>query len=120
MAGSVTPTITPTPGFSSLAVWALTTANPNVDTDRGYISIPGARDRSIQVFGTFGGATVAVVGSNDGVNWNTLHDESGVALTFTATDAHAIVENFLYISCGLSTAGTGAAITASILSGRTS
>lgn len=119
MAGAVTPTVTPSPGFTSLAVWSLTTASPNVDTDRGSISIPGARDRSIQVFGTFGGATVAVVGSNDGVNWAPLHDEAGVVLTFTAAGAHAIVENFLYISCGLSVAGTGAAITASVLSGRT-
>lgn len=108
-------TITPSPGFSSLAVWALTTADPTGDS----ISIPGARDRSIQVFGTFGGATLTVQGSNDGTNWNTLHDETGAALTFTATGAHAIVENFLFIRCALTAVGTGAAITASILSGRT-
>ena len=119
MAGAVTPTVTPKEGFTSLATWALTTANPNVDADRGSISIPGARDRSIIVSGTFGGATVAVVGSNDGVNWAPLHDESGVALTFTALGAHAIVENCIHISCGLSVAGTGASVTASILSGRT-
>ena len=119
MAGAVTPTVTHKEGFTSLATWALTTASPNVDTDRGSISIPGARDRSIIVSGTFGNATVAVVGSNDGINWAPLHDESGVALTFTALGAHAIVENFLYISCGLSVVGAGATITASILSGRT-
>lgn len=119
MAGAITPVVTPKEGFTSLATWALTTASPNVDTDRGYISIPGARDRSIIVSGTFGGATVAVVGSNDGVNWAPLHDESGVALTFTALGAHSIVENLLYISCGLSTVGAGAAITCSILSGTT-
>ena len=119
MAGAIIPTVTPKEGFTSLATWALTTASPNVDTDRGFISIPGARDRSVIVSGTFGGATVAIVGSNDGTNWAPLHDESGVALTFTALGAHAIVENFLYISAGLSVAGTGATITASILSGRT-
>lgn len=119
MAGSVTPTEVEKPGFTRLATWELTTANPNVDTDRGYISLPGARDRSVQVAGTFGGATVAVVGSNDGTNWAPLHDESGVALTFTAAGAHAIVENMLYIACGLSAVGVGAAISAYVLSGRT-
>ena len=119
MAGAITPVVTPREGFTSEAVWALTTASPNVDTDRGYISIPGARDRSIIVSGTFGGATVAVVGSNDGTNWAPLHDESGVALTFTALGAHAIVENLRYISCGLSAVGAGATITCSILSGTT-
>ena len=108
---------TPSPGFSSLSEWTLTTTN----LDGAPISIPGARDRSVIAFASaWGAATLVIQGSNDGTNWATLHDESGVALSFTAgVTAHAIVENFLYIRPFLSVAGSGATITASILSGRT-
>lgn len=108
-------TTTEQPGFSRQSVWVLTTADPNGDA----ISMPGARDRSVQVLGTFGGATLTVQGSYDGTTWASLHDESGVALTFTAAGAHAIVENLLHIRCALTTVGVGATITAAILSGNT-
>lgn len=42
-------------------------------------------DRSIQVKGTFGGATLTIQGSNDdGATWNTMRDAFGADLTFTA------------------------------------
>lgn len=103
------------PGFCIEHLWTLTTADPNGDS----VSTPGARDRSIQVFGTFGGATLTVQGSSDGTNWSTLHDESGVALTFTAEAAHAIVENLLHLRVALTAVGVGATITVYVLCGRT-
>jgi len=39
---------------------------------------------SVQVRGTFGGATVVLQGSNDGVTYSTLKDLQGNALSFTA------------------------------------
>ena len=39
---------------------------------------------SVQVTGTFGGATVAIQVSNDGTNFVTLRDATGIAITFTA------------------------------------
>lgn len=43
-------------------------------------------DRSIQVVGTFGGATVTIQGSNDeGVTYGTINDDTGTALTFATT-----------------------------------
>jgi hypothetical protein len=39
---------------------------------------------SVQVTGTFGSATIALQVSNDGTNFVTLKDGSGVAITFTA------------------------------------
>lgn len=38
------------------------------------VFLPGAQDRSVQIQGTFGGATVAIVGCNDGVNFVNLTD----------------------------------------------
>ena len=40
---------------------------------------------AVQVTGTFGGS-VAVQGSNDGVNWSALKDISGTTIALTAAD----------------------------------
>lgn len=42
-------------------------------------------NKTFQVFGTFGGATVSVQGSNDGVNWAPLNDATGTALTLSGS-----------------------------------
>lgn len=92
----------------ALAQWALgiaDTGNPVTLTD-------GA-DRSIQVEGTFGGATVTVQGSNDGTNWETLRDPLGNLLTFTAAGLKAILEMTIYTRV-ISAGGTGTAITATL------
>jgi hypothetical protein len=44
-------------------------------------------DRSIQISGTFGGATVATKGSNDNATFLALHDAFGNAMTATAANA---------------------------------
>ena len=106
---------TETVGFTHLHVWALTTADPTGDS----VSFPGARDRTVHAYGTWGGATAVVEGSMDGTNWFTLHDESGVALSFTADNGHAIVENPVHMRCRLSVVGAGATVNVKILSGRT-
>lgn len=51
------------------------------------------RDMSVQVTGTFGGATVTLEGSNDGTNWYTLNDPFGTALSFTAAGLEGITEH---------------------------
>jgi hypothetical protein len=43
-------------------------------------------DRSVHIFGTVGGATLVIQGSNDGVNWVTLNDVANGSLSFTAID----------------------------------
>lgn len=101
------------PGRTYLATWTLTTADPT----GGALELPGASDRSIQVLGTFGGATIAVEGSNDGgTTWAALHDPGGNAVTFTAAGINAISENVLKIRTRLSTVGVGATINAYLLS----
>lgn len=49
-------------------------------------------DRSVQVDGTFGGATVTIAGSNDGANYFALSDTGGNPLTLTANALRQIVE----------------------------
>lgn len=54
-------------------------------------------DRSFQVAGTFGGASVDVEGTNDGVNWATLTDPQGNNLIFTAAKIEMVSEATLKI-----------------------
>jgi hypothetical protein len=55
-------------------------------------------DKTVQVDGTFDGATVALEGSMDGVNWATLSDSDGDPVSTTTTGYMAmIVENPRFI-----------------------
>jgi hypothetical protein len=87
------------------ASWAL----GNADTGLG-VDMHRWADRTVQVVGTFGGATVLIEGSNDNSNWLTLNDSSGAALSFTATGMKVILENPLYVRAS-SSGGAGSAIT---------
>jgi hypothetical protein len=61
------------------------------------IQNPTFSDRSVQVTGTFGGATCAIEGSNDGSNWVTLTDPAGVATSFTTAGLKQILQVTRYI-----------------------
>lgn len=54
-------------------------------------------DRSIQVSGEFGGASVTIGGSNDGETYHALHDTSGNVMTLTEGKLQQIVELPIYI-----------------------
>lgn len=101
------------PGNTYLSAWTLTTADPTGDA----ISIPGARDRSVTVEGTFGGATATIEGSNDGATWVTAHNEAGSLIAVTAQNGHAIAENYLHFRAKLSAVGAGATLNIKLLSG---
>lgn len=83
-------------------------------------------DRSCQIGGTFGGATVTLQGSNDyanfasgnyaGMLWNTLRDPVGNVLTFTSADLKHILEMSMFLRPVI-TGGTGSAISV-FLAGR--
>lgn len=71
--------------------WALTTA----DFDGAPIGPNFAQytDRSVHVFGTFGGGTLAWQGSNEGDpagNWVPAADRQGVAIALTAAGQKAV------------------------------
>jgi hypothetical protein len=54
-------------------------------------------DKSVQVFGTFGGASVAVEGSNNGTVWATLTDPQGNDLLITAAKIEMVTEATAFI-----------------------
>lgn len=51
----------------------------------------------MHVFGTFGSATVTIEGSLNGVDWATLTDPQGNALTFTSARIEAISEATVHL-----------------------
>jgi hypothetical protein len=99
-------------GRTHLYQWLLTTADHTGEAGNN----PGASDRTIQVYGTWGGASLTVEGSNDGTNWATLHDPTGEELVFTTDGIAVILENPLYIRPRLSVVGAGASVNAKLLS----
>jgi hypothetical protein len=70
-------------------------------------------DRSMQVEGTFGGASVTITGSNDGVNYRTLTDPLGSPLVITSPDIVQVLEAVRYTRPETS-GGTGVAVTVSM------
>lgn len=88
-------------------VWANITNTDNVGSGEGLAQYP---DKSVQVFGTFGGATLAIEGSNDGgTTWGAVHDGQGNAVSFTAAGIEAIAENVDQVRPSL-TGGAGTTV----------
>lgn len=94
-------------------IWTLTGTDTGVLSTTGptFVSNPQGTDRSVQVTGTFGGGTVLIEGSNDGVTWFTLNDLSAAALSFTANGLKQILELTRYIRPRASVAVTSVVIT---------
>lgn len=69
---------------------------------------PMFADKSVQVYGTFGGATITVQGSNDSSSptYATLADPQGNALTITLAKLEQILEN-TYVVRPLLSGGDG-------------
>ena len=72
-------------------------------------------DRSVTFTGTWGGATAALEGSNDGTVWVPISDVQGTAITRTANGIEAAVELTRFVRAKLTTPGSGATVTASII-----
>jgi hypothetical protein len=95
---------------ASIISWlALLTGNTGTPNERPYFS-----DRSVQVVGTFGGSTCVIEGSNDGVNWVTLSDPAGVALSFTVAGLKQILQVTRYIRPNVS-GGAGVSLNVYLL-----
>lgn len=60
---------------------------------------------SVQITGTFGGATVTLTGSNDGTNFVTLKDKAGTAISMTSAGAAEFSTAMVYLKPGI-TGGT--------------
>lgn len=68
---------------------------------------------SVQVTGTFGGATIVLQVSNDGTNFVTLKDSAGVAITFTSAGMAEFSTAALFIK-PTSSGGTADNVTVTI------
>ncbi len=84
-----------------------------LDPDGGGINFA---DKTVQMSGNWGGATIVLQGSNDGVTWFTLDDPIGDPITNTVDFIKAVLENPLYIRPS-SSGGTGTDVDVT-LSGR--
>lgn len=70
----------------------------------------GSGDRTFQVFGTFGGGTVALQGSIDGTNWAALKDPQGDAIGLTAAGIVSVMECPTWVR-PFTSGGTGTSVT---------
>ena len=64
-------------------------------------------DRTVQMTGTWDGATIVMQGSLDGVTYFTLTDPQGNALSFTADGLESVMEATRFIRPFRSVAGGG-------------
>ncbi len=69
----------------------------STNTNGSPAEIPEWSDKTIQVVGTWGGATASVEGSNDGTNYSTLHDLLGNTLFLTSDGITSVMETTRYI-----------------------
>ena len=82
------------------------------------IDYVGHADRTVQIVGTFGGATVTLEGSLDGTNWATLNDAQGSPISMTSSGIEAVTEMVLYTRPKV-VGGTGVSVTALLMMRRT-
>ena len=79
------------------------------------ISLPSHSDRSVQVFGTFGGATCTIEGSNDGgTTYAALTNTGGTSLAILAAALHQVLQITQVIRPNI-TGGAAASITVAMI-----
>jgi hypothetical protein len=101
--------------FEQDRVWVDSWALAQGDTATP-ISRANQSERSIQLAGTWGGATVVLQGSNDGVTWFTLTDPAGAALSFTANGLKQVMESVLHVKPAISGGDGTTAVVVTLLS----
>ena len=101
---NITPTITDVSdrkdGSAILVQWADGGSNNSANTYLP-VSFPKHADKSIQVYGTFGGASIALNGSNDNIgtpaNFAALNDPSSTVIAITSAKIKAVLENTVHV-----------------------
>lgn len=89
--------VTTYPFETSLDVAVTTWTGLLADDDGEPVRLAVYSDRSIQVSGVFGGASITIGGSNDGVTYHALSDPQGNTLTLTSGTLRAVVELPIFI-----------------------
>lgn len=72
------------------------------------------KNQTLQIGGTFGGATIAVEGSNDDTVYAGLSDQNGTAISVTAAAIRGIGTDPAYIK-PVATGGVGQSVTVKLL-----
>lgn len=110
----IAPTIVPVGNMDGSIVRV--TWTPVIETDTcAPASLPEFADKSIQVFGSFGGTSVALHGSNDGgTTFAALNIPAGTAIAITTTSIKQVLENTEQIKPVL-TGGTSTSISVVVL-----
>lgn len=96
-------------GSVQVATWA---ALAGAESGLG-AQFSGRPDRTVQVSGTFGSATVILEGSNDNVTWFALTKPGNTPISFTSAGGCAIVEAAVFIR-PTSSGGTGSSIVVAV------
>lgn len=93
------------PGKRAIVTWAgeTTAANSSI---RPYEPERSMSVSSIQVAGTFGGATVTFLGSNDGTTYTAIKDNLGGTISLTAAGQVELSSAYRYFKPNIS-GGTG-------------
>lgn len=110
---TITPTVVKTGLDPARKTYIVTWALGNADTGVA-VNLVSAPDRSVQIAGTLGSATIVLEGSNDGTNWVTLTDPQGNPISKTVAAIEQIEELTLYIRAS-SSGGSGTAVTVTLL-----
>lgn len=120
---TITPTRTPNPGNAEFTIieWASLTSSVAGGEP---IEASGLRDKCFHAYGTWGGATLTLYGSNkdnpteSDSNWVKLKDVFGTAIDLTADSIVQVAEAPKWIKAKLSTAGSGASVNCRIFGTR--
>lgn len=107
-------TITPTVTNSDKGVLVTWTGVSTADTITAYQLDGGAKDGAFLLLeGTWGSATVTMVGSNDDTNYVNFKDQTGTAISATANAAFNVRTSAKYVKLA-STGGTGDNVNATL------
>lgn len=93
-----------------VATWAGLTSSGDVGAALQRLDLV---DRSVQMYGTWGGGTVVWEGSNDGVNYSTLNNPFGAAISLSANGLMQVTEATAWVRphCTADTAGVTVTVT---------
>ena len=108
---TIAPTVLEREGRTTLITWVLGTGD-----DGEPVRLTGAVERTVQIVGNFGGASVSLQGSREDVpsNWSPLTDVQGNAIVATSAKLETITE-LVRSTRPVVTGGTGTSVTVLLL-----
>jgi len=108
---NITPVMTKPNDDTIKVAWSGVT---EADTPLAVQGLSEHADRSVEISGSLGGATIALKGSNEGSEYFTLNDPLGTALSYTANGLNAILEYAEYIKPAI-TGGSGSSVNVTLI-----